>query len=66
MALAVNRTGVILKKRDMSYPAFVKRCATAVYQSTWPAGTISKSPRGRSRSVRLAVVVCVLDDPDMR
>ena len=47
MALAVNRTGVILKKRDLSYhrPQSVGRCATATYQSTWPANTIDKRPR---------------------
>jgi hypothetical protein len=49
MALAVNRTGVILEKRDLSYhrpvsgkPVSVKRCATATYQSTCPANTTSK------------------------
>jgi hypothetical protein len=49
MALAVNRTGVILKKRDMSYhrPASVERCATATYQSTWPGNTIERCPRAR-------------------
>jgi hypothetical protein len=33
MALAVNRTGVILEKRDLSYhrPSSAKRCATAAY-----------------------------------
>ena len=52
MALAVNRTGVILEKRDLSYhrpvsgkPVSVKRCATATYQSTCPANTTSKCRR---------------------
>ena len=53
MALAVNRTGVILKKRDMSYHrlASVKRCATATYQSTWPANTIDKRASARRASL---------------
>jgi hypothetical protein len=56
MALAVNRTGVILKKRDMSYhrPASVERCATAIYQSTWPGNTIERCPRARRFACRMA------------
>jgi hypothetical protein len=52
MALAVNRTGVILEKRDLSYhrSASVKRCATATYQHTWPANTIDKRPAAVARS----------------
>jgi hypothetical protein len=48
MALAVNRTGVILEKRDLSWhrSASVKRRATATYQSTWPANTIDKRSHG--------------------
>ena len=42
MALAVNRTGVILEKRDLSYhrPQSVRRALH--YQHTWPANTIDK------------------------
>lgn len=56
MALAVNRTGVILKKRDMSYhrPASVERCATATYQSTCPGNTIERCLRARRFACRLA------------
>jgi len=48
MALAVNRTGVILEKRDLSChrPQSAGRCATASYQHTWPANTIDKRPHG--------------------
>jgi integrase len=46
MALAVNRTGVVLKKCDTSNhrPESVKRCATATCQHTCPANTIEKCP----------------------
>jgi hypothetical protein len=52
MALAVNRTGVILEKRDLSYhrPRSARRCATASYQHTWPANTIDKRPAAAARS----------------
>jgi hypothetical protein len=52
MALAVNRSGVILEKRDLSChrPRSVRRCATATYQHTWPANTIDKRPAAAARS----------------
>ena len=52
MALAVNRTGVILEKRDLSYHRLqsTRRCATASYQHTWPANTIDKRPVAAARS----------------
>ena len=44
MALAVNRTGVIFKKCDMSYdrPETVKRCAAGTCQHTCKPDTIEK------------------------
>ena len=44
MALAVNRTGVIFKKCDMSNhrPETVKQCVSGTCQHTCPPGTVEK------------------------
>jgi hypothetical protein len=44
MALAVNRTGVIFEKRDMSNhrPETVKQCVSGTCQHTCPAGDVEK------------------------
>ena len=67
MALAVNRTGVILEKRDLSYhrplsgkAVSVRRCATATYQSTCPANTIEKCLHGWTLRCLVAIHGCCL------